>query len=280
MENRAHALLAGLFTLALLVTAVLMGIWLNRDRIERVPYEIATKLPVPGLNPQAAVRYRGLDVGKVEKITFDPNEQGQILIHISVSKETPVTQSTYAFLGYQGVTGIAYVQMDDDGSKPEKKGSTKTAVTRIEMRPGLLDKIQTRGLAILDQTEMLTKRFNVLLDAPNQKKMLDAFDDVSEAAKKVGTIPKQLESVVVKLNAPDGPVEKLAEAADRLGAAAGSVEQEALPRFNSLANEARATVRSVDRTVEQFSQHPQSILFGPPPAQPGPGESGFVAPTK
>ena len=273
-------MLAGLFTLALLVTAVLLGVWLNRDRIERVPYEIATKLPVPGLNPQAAVRYRGLDVGKVEKITFDPNEPGQILIHISVSKETPVMQSTYAFLGYQGVTGIAYVQMDDDGSQPERKNSSKSEVTRIEMRPGLLDKIQSRGLAILDETELLAKRFNTMLDASNQKKILAAFDDVSEAAKKVGTIPKQLEPVVAKLNSPNGPIEKFADAAERLSATAGNVEHETLPRVNSVANEARSTLRSIDRTVEQLNQNPQSILFGAPAAQPGPGEPGFVEPTK
>ena len=46
---------------------MLIGLWLNRDRVERVPYEIATKLSIPGLNPQAAVRYRGLDVGKVDE---------------------------------------------------------------------------------------------------------------------------------------------------------------------------------------------------------------------
>jgi phospholipid/cholesterol/gamma-HCH transport system substrate-binding protein len=270
MENRAHALLAGLFTLTLLVTAVLMGIWLNRDRIERVPYEIATKLPVPGLNSQAAVRYRGLDVGKVESITFDPSVPGQILIHISVSKETPVTQSTYAFLGYQGVTGIAYVQMDDDESKPDKLSSSRKQVTRIEMRPGLLDKIQTRGLAILEETEMLAKRFNTMFNEPNQKKILNAFEDVSQAANRVSTIPKKL----------DGPLAKITDAADRLGSTVSNVEHGTLPHVNALTNEVRSTVRSLDRTVEQLGQNPQSILFGPPPMQPGPGEPGFVVPSK
>ncbi len=280
MENKAHALFAGLFTLALLVTAVAMGIWLNSDRIERVPYEIATKLPVPGLNPQAAVRYRGLDVGKVESITFDPDVKGQILIHVHISRETPVTESTYAFLGYQGVTGIAYVQLEDDGGKTGNLESSHKAVARIELRPGLLDKIQTRGLAILDETEILAKRMNALLDAPNQKRILGAFDDVSQAANKVGNFPKQLDPVIKKLNSTNGPLEKIAEAAEKISATASNIELETLPRVNSLASEVSSTVRSVDRTVEQFNQSPQSILFGPPPTQPGPGEPGFVAPPR
>src|SRR6476660_360616 len=122
MENKSHALLAGIFTIALLTAAILIALWFNRDRVEWVPYEIATKLSIPGLNPQAAVRYRGLDVGKVDDILFDPNAVGQILVRISVRPDTPITQSTFATLGYQGVTGIAYVQLDDDGSRPVKLG--------------------------------------------------------------------------------------------------------------------------------------------------------------
>ena len=53
MENRSHALMTGFFTVALLVAAVLVGLWLNRDRTERVPYEIVTTQSIPGLNPQA-----------------------------------------------------------------------------------------------------------------------------------------------------------------------------------------------------------------------------------
>ncbi|HEU4375093.1 MAG TPA: MCE family protein, partial [Telluria sp.] len=47
MENRSHALMTGLFTIALLIAAVLAGIWFNRDRTERVPYLIATTESIP-----------------------------------------------------------------------------------------------------------------------------------------------------------------------------------------------------------------------------------------
>ncbi|NDP59202.1 MAG: MCE family protein, partial [Oxalobacteraceae bacterium] len=193
MENKSHALMAGIFTLALLVAGILLAMWFNRDRIERVPYEMATKLSVPGLNPQADVRYRGLDVGKVDEIIFDPNVPGQILVHISVRPDTPMTQSTYGVLGYQGVTGIAYVQLDDDGSKPVKLTSSKQSLARIEMRPSLFDNLQTRGLVILQQTEALTLRLNRLLTPDNQAVMLGAFSDISKAAIALESIPARLE---------------------------------------------------------------------------------------
>src|SRR6184192_3490498 len=175
MENKAHALIAGIFTIVLITAAVLIGLWFNRDRVERVPYQLATKLSVPGLNPQATVRYRGLDVGRVDEITFDPQVPGQILVHISVRPDTPITRSTFGMLGYQGVTGLAYVQLDDDGSNPVMLPSSKERIARIEMRPSLLDALQNKGMAILVQAEELTKRINTLIAPDNQKAILTAF---------------------------------------------------------------------------------------------------------
>ena len=44
MENKSHAMIAGLFTIAMLAAVILGAIWLNRDREVRVPYQIATRL--------------------------------------------------------------------------------------------------------------------------------------------------------------------------------------------------------------------------------------------
>jgi phospholipid/cholesterol/gamma-HCH transport system substrate-binding protein len=304
MENKAHALMAGLFTIALLVAAVFIGIWLNRDQVEWVPYQIATKLSIPGLNPQAAVRYRGFDVGKVDEISFDPNAVGQILVHISVRPDTPITQSTFATLGYQGVTGIAYVQLDDDGSRPVKLHSSRQQIARIEMRPSLFDQLQSRGLAILQQTEEVAKRINHLLEPGNQKAILGAFDNVSKAATEIETIPRQLQptlallpaltaqaqqalgslntlskdvsALTTGLQAPNGPLTSITNTAERLGSVADKLEHDTLP----LANDARSSIRAFNRTLDNFSERPQSVLFGSPRTAPGPGESGFVAPSK
>jgi phospholipid/cholesterol/gamma-HCH transport system substrate-binding protein len=304
MENKAHALVAGIFTIALLAAAVFIALWLNRDREDRVPYEIATKLSIPGLNEQAAVRYRGLDVGKVDDIIFDPQVPGQILVRMSVRPDTPITKSTYGTLGYQGVTGIAYVELDDDGSNPVRLQSSKQHVARIEMRPSLFDQLQNRGLAILMQTEEVTKRVNNLLSEEHQQAILGAFNKVGKAADEMQAIPRQLQPTLAKLpaltsemqstvssigklakdtsaltgslnetaaqlNAQDGPVAKMSTTLDQ-------VQSEMAP----LAHDARATLRALNRTLDNLNNQPQSILFGSRGIAPGPGEDGFEAPAK
>lgn len=304
MENKAHALIAGFFTLALLAAVIMVALWFNRDRIESVPYQLATKQSVLGLNPQAAVRYRGLDVGRVADISFDPQVPGQLLITISIDPDTPITKSTYATLGYQGVTGIAYVQLNDDGSNPVRLPTSEDNVARIEMRPGLLDQLENKGLAILTQAEELTKRINTLLEPANQQAMLAAFDNISTAANELGSIPKQMKptldrlpkltaeaqstlqsinrlskdvsTLTTQLQASGGPLVKMSEAADRVGSAADRIELEAVP----LVNDVRSSLRTFDRTMDRINERPQSLLFGSREIAPGPGEPGFEAPVE
>ncbi|RJG11700.1 MlaD family protein [Massilia cavernae] len=319
MENRSHALMTGFFTIALVIAAIMVGLWLNRDKVEWVSYQIATTHSIPGLNPQAAVRYRGLEVGKVDDISFDSAVSGRIMIRLSVDPEAPVTTTTFASLGYQGVTGIAFIQLDDDktGSPLLKTSDDRPAV--IPLRPGFLDQLEKRGVVILEKTEELMTRADNLLSPANQKVMLAAFENISKTAEAYGEIPKQLEPTLARLpgltrraedsmasfnelsasassmtrnfdqlatslQAPDGPIARLNTTVDRVGgsleAVTNDLELQTLPHLVAMTDEARTSLRAVRRTATSLTDRPQSILFGAPNGEPGPGEPGFSAPTK
>src|SRR5258705_3038575 len=119
MEIRAYALASGLFTLLLGIGVVLTALWFSGDTVETREYLLVSRHPVSGLNPQAPVRYRGVTVGKVVSIKFDPLDPRTILVEISVETGTPLTKGSFAKLGSQGVTGLSYVMLDDNGSNPE-----------------------------------------------------------------------------------------------------------------------------------------------------------------
>ena len=312
MENRSHALMTGFFTIALLAAAILFGIWFNRDRVERVPYLLATTLAVPGLNSQAAVRYRGLEVGKVDGIDFDPKVAGQILVHLSIDPEAPITKTTFATLGYQGVTGIAYIQLDDESTGSPLLATSEANPSRIPLNPGLLDQLEKRGKALLAQAEEAANKVNTLLSPENQKTMLAAFSDVSATADAYRELPKQLEPTIARLPAlagkveqsmdaltvlakdvtdvsaslrgPNGAIERIAGTVERAGnsldAVATGVELDALPNITALTDDTRSSMRAVRRTMNTLNDRPQSILFGAPDVPPGPGEPGFSAPAK
>jgi phospholipid/cholesterol/gamma-HCH transport system substrate-binding protein len=182
MENKAHALAAGAFVLAVTALLVAMAWWLSRDGGVRDTYELSTSAAVSGLQPQAAVRFKGVPVGKVSAISFDPKLPGNVLIRILVDTSAPVNQSTYATLGYQGVTGIAHIQLDDGGGSKEPLVSFDSDPPRIPLRPGLMGRITDQGAQVLAQVEEASRRINKLLAPENQQALVDALRHAGAAA--------------------------------------------------------------------------------------------------
>ena len=114
MESRAYALITGLFVLGVAACIAVWAQWLNKTPIARTAYRVVALGPVTGLNPEAQVRYRGMSVGRVTAIGLDAKDPRRILVDIEVDDGIPITKRTFAQLGMEGITGIAYVHLQDD----------------------------------------------------------------------------------------------------------------------------------------------------------------------
>ena len=68
MENKSHAFAAGIFVMVVTALVIGLGVWLTRDRGNYNTYELSSREGVSGLQPQAAVRYKGVSVGTVMQI--------------------------------------------------------------------------------------------------------------------------------------------------------------------------------------------------------------------
>jgi phospholipid/cholesterol/gamma-HCH transport system substrate-binding protein len=202
MENKSHALAAGAFVILVTALLVALAAWLMRDTRIRDTLEFSTRESVTGLQPQAAVRYRGIAVGKVDSIEFDPKARGNVLVSLAIDQGTPITKSTYAVLGYQGVTGLAYVQLDDDGSSNELLDLSGKVPPRVILKPSLLSKLSDQGANILIQIEETTKRLNQLLAPDNQKVLFGSVQAVGNSA---SNISNQVTAMQKILDAQFGP---------------------------------------------------------------------------
>ncbi|MGN6261834.1 MAG: MlaD family protein [Ralstonia sp.] len=314
MENKAHAFLAGLFTIGLVIFIGLAVMWFNRDQTVRVPYDVVTRSTVNGLNPQASVKYRGLDVGKVDSIRFDDKVPGQIVVRVLVDKDAPITTTTYGRLAYQGVTGLAYVQLDDRGfdnsqhaPSPVRLATSQKDPARIRMDAGFLDELDKRGDQMLSKLDQTLNSLSIMFDDEHRQqitaslqsfqKTMDAYSALAQQAeptmRRLPKIADNLDSTLVatrkltqSLSDPKGPLmttlsgagTDLTAATQSMQSAANVLTYETLPQLNGFAREARQAVRGFDHAVTDFNARPQSVLFGPAPGAPGPGETGFTAP--
>jgi phospholipid/cholesterol/gamma-HCH transport system substrate-binding protein len=314
MENKAHAMAAGIFVVV--VTALLIGLaaWLTRDTGKRDSYEISTRETLTGLQTQAAVRYRGVDVGKVASIGFDPQVPGNVLLRLEIDREAPVTADTFATLSYQGITGLAFIQLDDNGQPAPRLVRDDGHPPRIPLKPGLLSKLAAKGDAILERVDQATARVDQLLGDENQRRFSSALDNLGTAAADASRLAQRLDATIAKrvdpalaeasstlrsvrksadevekaaadfgqtarrLNDKDGPMDRLAEGSQALSHAADSFNAATLPRVNRVTEETSRAVRQLSRAVININENPQSLIFGAGPVVPGPGEPGFVVP--
>jgi len=188
MENKSHALAAGIFVLV--VTAMLIGLaaWLMRDTVSTTTYQISTSEAVSGLQSQASVRYRGLTVGKVTSIGFDPGKRGNVLVTLAITKDAPITRSTYAQLAYQGVTGLSFVHLDDDGSSAEPPERYQGGPPRIPLHPSVFGQLSDRAQELVGKLGQSADRINQLLGGENQAALTDALHQTAQAARSVRTL--------------------------------------------------------------------------------------------
>ncbi len=242
MENKAHAFAAGLFVLTVTAILVALAAWLTRDTGIRRIYEISSPEAVTGLQSQAAVRFRGVAVGKVVDISFDPQSIGNIRVRIAVDDTAPITATTFATLGFQGVTGLAFVQLDDSGQSKVMLPTDNNAPARIPMRPSLLSKLSDQGVAILTQVEQTSLRVNQLLSPENQKQLMATVAGFGQSAASV----QQMSERVQKLS---GTMEGILNA--QLGPERVSIPQfvqDASGTLKSLGN----TSAGIDQTAAEF----------------------------
>ena len=195
MENKSHALAAGAFVLMVAALLVALASWLTRDTSEHRVYELSSREAVTGLQPQASVRFKGVNVGKVSAIGFDPLIAGNVLIRIAIDDKAPVTQSTFATLGFQGVTGLAFVQLDDTGESRLALAAGTEPPARIPMTTSLFSRLTDQGASILSQLEETSRRVNLLLTPENQKNLMGAVGNLGQAAASIHQLSTHAEAV-------------------------------------------------------------------------------------
>lgn len=206
MENKAHALAAGAFVVAVAALLVTLAVWLTRDSAERRVYEIASQQGVTGLQPQAAVRYKGVLVGRVTAIALDTEKKGGVLVRLNVDANVPVTASTFATLGFQGITGLSFIQLDDAGTSQDALQTSDATPARIPMRPNMFARLSEQGAGLLSQADEIGQRVNQLLAPQNQQVIVDAVGHIGQAAASFSQLAQRADKVLAaqttELNLP------------------------------------------------------------------------------
>jgi phospholipid/cholesterol/gamma-HCH transport system substrate-binding protein len=215
MENKVNLAVVGAFVIGLAVAMIAGVLWLASGTYQRKVYDAYDTYmteSVAGLNVNAAVRYRGVDVGRVRSIMLAPDNVEQVRVSLDIERGTPVKVDTVATLQTQGLTGIAYVELrGGQRDSPVLQPAPGQPVAVIRSDPSLIERLETAAPVLMANLARAVDNLNAVLDDDNRRALRTTLTDLA-------TLTKLLAQRSQAIDAALANTARTAEQAARFGA--------------------------------------------------------------
>ncbi len=308
MATEAHKFQVGIFVIA--ATAIAIGglIWLGASHyFEHNVYAVTYFAEsVQGLEPGAAVKYRGVPAGRVEIIRVAPDGD---LIEVVMSIDPKIAKlfasdpSLRAQLQLSGITGLRYVEINRHSGEaleqapplsfeppypliPSTRSSVKVVQQALEDVYAKIMALDLEGISA--DARATLQAANALLRNEDVKALLANLTRLSESAQRTAAnlakITSEVDVAPMLGNLTRASADAQALFADLRSGESGGRLREALSAFDRTAETTQAIVAQVHATVqrlnravtnlhelsEELRRQPSRLLFAAPPPAPHP----------
>ncbi len=296
MESKINYTLVGLFVVLLLSGLVGFVIWLEQlnSEDEFDYYHVYMNESVAGLNPDASVKYKGVNIGTVAKIGINPDNLEQVELLLKIKHSIKITKDTRATLKSFGITGLAFVELSGskNNSLPLKASADKIPV--IPSTPSVFTQLDDALNAFSKKSTLALDKFNRLLNDDNLKNidsiLLEAKLLLKEVRNELSSFHTLVENGVVmeksatsafeKINLASVSVQQMANTLNKNYADVGiNIQQDinqSLEAFNKLMYDLDIVADELQRTIQSIEDSPSDLLFKKSRLRPGPGETNYA----
>lgn len=304
-----YALIGG-FVIGLGAVLVAVLLWLASGGAWQKKYDVYLAVEdesVAGLNLDAPVKYNGVDVGKVQTITLDKTNPQRVNLLFAIERGTPVKEDTIAVLKTQGLTGIAYVELNGgSAASPTLMAKSGAKYPQLQTKPSLAARLENILSSVLAKLDSTSSSINAILSPENQAAFRSALADIAVVTRTVAarkdSIDSSLADGAATLKNTAKASARLGALAERVGHAADSVDTmgievaktsvsagktvdvigadvkhfslETLPELERLLGELSTLSASLRQLTDQTRRDPRGLIFGRTPVPEGPGETG------
>ena len=273
METRANYILVGIVTIVVLLASFGFVYWIARfgDTTNSVPLEVRIPGSVTGLSVGSQVLFNGIKVGDVRKLIIDAKNPKGVVAITEVGLDTPVTSATIATLGFQGLTGQAYIELkggDPNGENILVKAQQTGEMPFVQADPGAVNNLIDQAQSIANSTEKVIAGLQQFVD-DNRKPLTDTIgnankfsealaknsDQIDDFLASVGDLSKTLQSVSGRVETTLASAEDLLKSVDtakvdRILANADKISSD----LAASSGEIKKIVDSADAAVKNVSE--------------------------
>ena len=308
MNARTSYTLVGLFVLGLGAAFVGVILWLGSGSAGRHydTYLVYTTESVSGLSRDGAVKYRGVDVGRIRDIGLDPGNPERVRLLLEIQQGTPIKQDTVATLEVRGLTGLAYVNLVGGSRQAPPLKPVGDGIPVIPSRPSLWGRLDHKLGLVLENLIDASRELKDWLSEDNRKLLFNTLDHLEKLSAMLlgqsGTVRTALGDLAGTLHNTRQATQGLPALVERMQGAASALERmagtfdrtarsldatvaardrdlrrftaNALPEAGAMISDLRQAAANLRRLSEALRRDPGILLRGSPAGTPGPGEEG------
>lgn len=257
MENRANYILVGIFTVVVLALSFGFVYWSANvsDRDSRVTLLVRIEGTVSGLSQGSQVLFNGLGVGSVTNLRIDPNNPRVVIATTQVDRVTPITTSTSATLGSQGLTGISFIGLT--GGNVNDRNIIQSALEQgttpiITASPSDVTDILATARDIADRANNILGEFESIVQAVGPA--------VRTTADNVAATSGNVQTFTASLAANADQIDELVLNLGRLSQSANGVAERLPPLIDSASQFVTAlNVGAVNQSIENVAAVTQAV---------------------
>lgn len=277
METKANYVAVGVFVMALLLGLVVALLWLTGAQYaqEYAYYQTYFSGSVSGLGTGTSVRYNGIEVGRVSKLNFDPNDPKKVQVIMQIDPTLKIHADSLASIASQGLTGGTYVEIDGGSKKapvlhPHFWGEYPT----VRSKPSTLQQLEQSAPLMIAKLSRAADRLNDLLNDKNRRSVADILAnlhdtttvlsarsaDIDATLRNFNTSSQRLEADLTDLHTTLGNADK---AVGSINVLANHLDTSvANARIGQLTSDLRTLVGNLSRLSNQLDREPTRLIFG------------------
>lgn len=295
MESKLNYTIVGLFVVILTTAMLSFAYWLTKSYGVQVydTYYVHLTESVAGLNIDAAVKYRGVDVGTVTNIGINPENPEEVRLALEINRDTHIKTDTTAAISYYGITGLAFIELKGmDKNAPLLKVVDDT-VPVIPSRPSAIKRIDQSLSQLAEKSAKTLDNINRLFGDKNLKNIEDLL---IESKGLVTDLRSQLDGMQTLMDKGVEMESKIISAADKVGEASTSIKlladnleknttgisqemstgmRDSFSALTQLLSDLDILTISLQSTINDIKTSPGDLLFKRTQTLPGPGEEGY-----
>jgi phospholipid/cholesterol/gamma-HCH transport system substrate-binding protein len=168
--------------MVLFVALIAFLFWITKYGDKATEYDYYNtyfKESVSGLNIASLVKLRGVEVGRVKKISINKKNSEEVEVLLEINKGTPIKIDSYTSLDSQGITGLKYIELKG-GSKDEKLLVTsKKNYAVIDSKKSMLTSLFESGESITTKVDEVLARISLMLSDKNLEEIANIVTSLS-----------------------------------------------------------------------------------------------------